>query len=145
MSPTTPDVLYNVLETLTTNNIPLENFIRRLLLEPGIGDSPYMNKFKEDLPQFLGWLAHHEQTRDILGNWVKQHHTATLMSQIRNLSRAENGFHFNASAITAEKMKKGSLGLLLRLDMFPLRYPGFLKWLRSRQQQPQQISRLPKV
>lgn len=36
---------------------------------------------------------------------MKQQHTTRLKSQIQKLSRAENGFHFNASAITAEKMK----------------------------------------
>ncbi|EKM77432.1 hypothetical protein AGABI1DRAFT_13110, partial [Agaricus bisporus var. burnettii JB137-S8] len=66
---------------------------------------PYVNAFIEDLPRLLGWLAHHEQTRDAVNGWMKEQYQGILTSQIRDLTKPETGLHFNISTITAEKMK----------------------------------------
>jgi hypothetical protein len=100
-----PLIFYQVVESLSTSHIPLENLIRHSLVEPQTKNSEYVDNFVEDLPRLLGWLAHHERTREAVKGWMKQEYTSILSTQLRNLSRAENGFHINAGSMTAEKIK----------------------------------------
>lgn len=105
MSSSNPNTFYKVIRTLENCNIPLENLIRRSLVEPGIAESPFVENFLDGLPRLLGWLAHHERTREVLRKWMKEEYVGTLTSQLRNLTRPDVGLHFNAGTITAERMK----------------------------------------
>jgi hypothetical protein len=106
MASPTSNPFYVVIQTLQSNNIPLEIFIRRALLEPGIADSPYVHQFLEDIPRLLTWLSHYQQSQNIIKGWMKQEYFRALTSQIREISKPDKGFHLNASSITAEKMKE---------------------------------------
>jgi hypothetical protein len=103
--PPQPLVFYQVVESLSTNHIPLENLIRRSLVGPVTKHSEYVNYFIEELPRLLGWLAYHEHTREIVKGWMKEEYTELLTSQLCDLARPKNGFYIDVGSITAEKIE----------------------------------------
>lgn len=106
MSSPPPNQFYRAVNILKRKDISLSNLIRHSLIESEISSSNFVAQFLEDLPQLLGWMAHHEGTCDIVQRWMKEEYTSTLMLQIRDVLKAEHGFHFVAGSITAEKMKQ---------------------------------------
>jgi hypothetical protein len=76
-----PLVFYQVVESLSTNHIPLESLIRRSLVEPQTKNSEYVNNFVENLPHLLKWLAHHERTCEVLKGWMKEEYTGIEASR----------------------------------------------------------------
>jgi hypothetical protein len=99
----------SIVNFLELNQISLEKFIHSVIVDPQLAHHLYISNCIQSLPYLLDNLTGNVQAQPILNTWTKQKYLRTLRSEVSKLTKPENGFHFNASLITAEQIKECSI------------------------------------